>query len=170
MNYGKFEVWLRSNLRGYSELGDEIRPAILYFSVAWSLFEYRAIGGGDIRQGLNAFVADQIPLDAEMRPFAPAIQHFIKQYVKEGDTNDAFDSLVKNNPGYDKDISPALLGKDSSSRGQILALLYTIYCLRNNMVHGLKWEWGYQNQLENLDESIGVLNVLLDEYLPKDGS
>lgn len=170
MKYSRFEVWLGKNLKGYSELGDEIRPAILYFAVAWSLFEYRAIGGGDVRQGLNEFVADRIPLHAEMRPFAPAIQHFIKQYVKEGDTNDAFDSLVEKNKGYIENIRPFLLGKDTSTRGQILSLLYIIYCLRNNMIHGLKWEWGYQNQLQNLDESIGVLNVLLDEYLSKDGS
>lgn len=167
MNYVRFEAWLQRNLKGYRDLGHEIKAVILYFAVAWSLFEHRAIQGGDIRRGIDNFVANQIPQSTELRRFAPAIQHFIKQYVEDGETNASFDDLVKGNPGYAENIRPFLLGKDSSARGQIQALLYIIYCLRNNMIHGLKWKWGYQNQLENLDQSVGVLNILLDSYIPR---
>lgn len=164
MYYKKFDLWLRNNLKGYRDLNDDIRRVILFFAVAWSLFERRALGDGEIRKGIDEFVASRIPLNAELRPFNPAIQHFVERFVTDGATNEAFDALVKENQGFEDDIKPVLLGTDSSPRGQVLTLLYIIYCLRNNMIHGVKWEWGYHNQLQNLDHSIGVLNILLDEY------
>lgn len=169
-NYVRFEAWLKSNLHGYADLHPEIKRVMLYFSVAWSLFEHKALGDESVRQGIDNFLIERIPLDLDLRPFQPAMQHFVGRYVEEGKTNEAFEDLVRGNLDLKEYIRPVLIGERSRSRTQIQALLFIIYCLRNNMIHGVKWRWGYQNQLNNLDHSIGVLNFLLDAYVPRDPS
>ncbi len=161
----KFEVWLIENQPGYEALGRDIKAAIAYFTVSWSIFEYRALRDGRGYERFDTFVAACVSNQADIRAFDPIFDYFRDRYTPGGRKNDEYASLLL---GGDKDISDrisaALLEEDVSAQGRIKGLLLIVYCLRNNLVHGRKWEWGLADQTENLTQAIELLMRTMDAF------
>ena len=163
---GAINTWLGERQNGYADLHRATKSLLAFFMPVWSVFEGQALSTNANQQSIREYVNQNVPENADIRRLQPALDFFTDRYVEGARTNRRFTSLVGNRTDIARDLTSVLLGQTVLTREKVICLLLIVYCLRNNMAHGLKWQWGYADQYESIVHAVHVLMRTLDGFPP----
>lgn len=151
--------WL-SKLPEFSEIDDETREAVFHFLILWSLFESRALSESASAKKIIG-ITETWWRDAYSNSDAckASLGHFQRRYCVQDSCNIDGLKLRKND---EPELVKAVLD-GSHTEDSAAALLIIIYRIRNNLFHGLKWQYGLKDQLDNLTHANKALMVALDK-------
>ena len=162
------ERWLTETQSGYRDLNPTIKSALMYFMVTWSIFEFKALdsnGNIDSLRRLSDRVGDS---DESLAKFTRPFDYFRERYVNSHRVNEDFRYLVGGDLNIIRPVREALLEHRNTSGDKVFGLLLIVYCLRNNLFHGLKWKWGVDDQYDNFTHATFILIDVLDELSSKE--
>ncbi len=150
---------IRQHIPNFEGLPDEEKQEISSFTWLWSTFE-----GKHCRTYANP---DKLCRFAQSHPIKcpdtdQAWDYFHERYLTDIDAADRFNHLMGNRNGAIRTgISEGLIDT-ASEEDKLKALLFIVYRLRNNLFHGVKWQYGFANQLENFQHANKLLRVWID--------
>lgn len=88
--------------------------------------------------------------------------YFVQRYIENGLTNDKFDELHFRKNDKKDFVRNVLEGCVNDNGSIVTALLIIVLRFRNNLFHGLKWEYGLRNQLSNFNEANSLLTKIIE--------
>jgi hypothetical protein len=138
------------------EVDTESKNAIMYFALLWSLFESKFCNERASAEAIcNKCQAIEESLNNNI--FNVFLDYFKNRYVTEEGFNEKFDAL--NFRRHDKKalVERVLKSETNNTIDIASALLIIVYRLRNNLFHGLKWQYNIQGQYSNFDISNQLL-------------
>lgn len=157
--------WLKERVLGFNQLSSDELSAISDFSLLWSLFELRILNsGGSATAVCNAVdawqkagVLDASCLDAELA-------YFRQRYFANGDFTHNFDHLHLRNNDREELVRAVIDGSDRDPRNCVIAVLIIVFRYRNNLFHGVKWQYKLVGQLDNFNAANAVLMKVLERH------
>ena len=152
---------------GYGELAPTEKELIKVFAVLWPLFEERCCGRNANKNSLKAFSARVKAGDREVND---AFHYFFDRYKVGPDANNLFHVLCSGrmqddeNQGAEiKRCLQKVLVRTASPEDRLLAVLLVVYRLRNNLLHGNKYEQ-LARQTANFEHALSVLNWCVEKH------
>ena len=157
--------WLVANF-GLQGLSKDELDALRDFTLAWALFEGRAMGTQGSQPRLAAAV-DAMALPGAMPAyFDEALAFWRNRYWENGAETDAFRALNFANNQYRTLAVNVLSGASADAVETVKALLLIAMRLRNNLFHGVKWQYRMEGQLDNFCHANAVLMQAIDMVSP----
>jgi len=158
--------WLKRSVPGFAQLSDDELSAIVDFSLLWGLFESRVLdtsaSAARICSVAKSWRAADL-LDASICEVE--ISFFRKRYFENGAFTYHFDHLHLRNNDREPLVRSVLDGSDSDPANCLATALIIVFRYRNNLFHGVKWQYQLAGQLENLTHA----NALLMKALERSG-
>lgn len=155
--------WLNEWAPGFAELPLPDRTAIFDFAFLWSLFEGRVMNkyarADRIRERVDEWTANGT-LAADL--YDVELDYFRIRYFVDGQFSHNFEHLHLRDSDHPQLVQAVLQGVNNEPRDRMLALLMIIWRLRNNLFHGVKWEYHLRDQRENFGHANQVLVRLLE--------
>lgn len=157
--------WLLARAPGFARLRDNERAAIVDFALLWPLFEARILNTEGSAANICAAVAawQQNPgFDAAM--FDPELDYFRHRYVGVHGFTEHFDGL--NLRGNDRAplVRAVLDGQDTDPVHRVACVFIIVLRYRNNLFHGVKWQYRLADQHENFAMANRALMKALDHF------
>jgi len=181
---GEVLDWLRERSSKFGDLEQREIKAVLEFTLLWSFFELKVMKNNASIQKFECKV-EQWRSNEQLHPesFAPELFYFKQRYFPDGRECHRFNGLrfrcarhrneggscdvdcPENCRDRRKFVERVLCGENRDPRDDALALLIIVYRLRNNLFHGVKWDYGLEDQEENFNVAGRVLRkaVEIDE-------
>jgi hypothetical protein len=157
--------WLLKNAPGFGALTEDERQAIAEFSLLWSLFEARVLDTRATAQRIYTAVRqwrDEGSLDPAA--YDPELAYFKSRYFDGNDFTHHFHHLhlhPANKPGRVR----AVIDGTNDDPCDCVAVVHNIALrFRNNLFHGIKWQYQLQGQLENFRTAGRVLIKTLKRH------
>lgn len=160
-----YEEWLSAKVPGYQELRVAEREAVTGFLHFWALFEGRLLderaGPGKICEFAARWREDGL---ARSAPVRSALTYWRRRYFANGALNARFDSLLFRRNDRGELVEAVMADERDDAESVVAAVLLIIYRLRNNLFHGLKWQYGLADQEGNFRHANEVLMEVLERY------
>lgn len=161
--------FLAQRVPGYAQLSDQERHAIQQFSLMWSAFENSVC---NTRATPTALL--RIPkrlLDAgklDMEVFEGPLAYFRQRYYKGGHFTHFFDGLHldEGSPENCALVARVMSGAEDDTLTVLGAVLLVVHRYRNNLFHGVKWQYGIAGQHENFQQACSVMMAVMDRLAP----
>lgn len=157
--------WLSDKVPGFQQLSVDEQDAIADFALLWSLFEAQILNTNGSAATICAAVEgwrDAGTLDAAASD--DALAYFRDRYFKAGQFTYHFDHLHLRAPDREPLIRAVIAGADSDPANRLIAILIIVFRYRNNLFHGVKWQYQLQGQLDNFMTANKVLMRVLDQH------
>jgi hypothetical protein len=161
----KATEWLKARAPGFNQLSQDEQKAITDFSLLWSLFESRVLAS----DGCARVVCDAVAqwnnagaLDAAL--FDDELAYFKARYYAGNDFTYHFDNLHLGRSDRAPMVRAVLDGSDNDPQHRLATALIIVYRYRNNLFHGLKWQYELAGQLNNFNAANAILMKALDRY------
>jgi hypothetical protein len=158
-------VWLKDKVPGFQQLSDSEQKAISDFSLLWSLFEAQILNTNGSAASICTAVEgwrDAGTLDAAA--FDDALDYFRDRYFAAGQFTYHFDNLHLRAPDREPLVRAVIAGADNDPASRLMAVLIVVLRYRNNLFHGVKWQYLLQDQLDNFTAANAVLMALLERH------
>jgi hypothetical protein len=157
--------WLKAKAPGFDHLSGEEQSAIADFSLLWSLFENRILNTvgnaanicSAVEAWHNAGTLDDAAFDAELA-------YCRERYYHRGTFTDHFGHLHFRNPDRETLVRAVIDGSDNDPRNRLAAILIIVFRFRNNLFHGVKWQYKLAGQLDNFTTANAVLMKVLERH------
>lgn len=157
--------WLRAKAHGFNYLSNEEISAILDFSLLWALFESRLLNTeGSARSICDLVDGWQKDGTLDAPSFDPELGYFRQRYFANGAFTDHFDHLHLRRNDQEGVVRAVIDGSDNDPRTRVAAILIIIFRYRNNLFHGVKWQYKLVDQLGNFTAANAVLMKVLDRH------
>ncbi len=144
---------------------DEI-DAIRDFTLLWGLFEGRAMATeGSPPQVVAAVDRMDLPNQPPV-PIKDALQYWRHRYVDADDAAERFNGLRFKHNAFRTLVLDVLSGTRDGSADILKALLLVTLRLRNNLFHGVKWQYLLEGQRGNFDNANAVLMTSIGLSVP----
>ena len=165
MHVTKIIDWLREKAHGFNHLSNAEVSAISDFSLLWSLFEARILNTdgsaraicGVVDAWQNAGILDAQFLD-------PELAYFRQRYFVKGAFTYHFDHLHLRKNDQEALVRAVTDGSSNDPRNRVAIALIIVFRYRNNLFHGVKWQYKLANQFGNFTAANDVLMKVLDRY------
>lgn len=145
-----YDEWLRARAPGYQALRGEECDAVAGFLHFWALFEGRLLEERADPDKICELAArwreDSFVSSAPVRS---ALTYWRGRYFANGECNARFQSLRFRPNDREELVEAVMAGELGDAESVAAAVLLIIYRLRNNLVHGLKWQYGLADQEGN---------------------
>ena len=89
--------------------------------------------------------------------FEGELEYFRNRYFADGEFTYHFDHLRLRRPDRRELVERVLKNEAAELSDIAAALLIIVYRLRNNLLHGMKWAYQIQGQLENFTHANAIL-------------
>lgn len=157
--------WLVAT-QGLGGLHPDELEAIRDFTLLWGLFEGKAMATeGSPSKVVAATERMQLP-DPLPPGMTGALAFWRDRYWQQGAVTPAFDALRFRANVYRTLTADVLSGARHDRRDIVKALLLVILRLRNNLFHGVKWQYLLNGQLHNFTHANRVLMSAIDLAVP----
>jgi hypothetical protein len=157
------ENWLNKNIPGYDLLSAEEKESIKHFSMLWSFFENYVLdtmaNANRIQQKMTEWENDG---RLDINNFLDHKNYFVHRYTENSALNHRFQHLHLRNNDNPQLVQDVLLGNVTDTPSIITAILIIVLRYRNNFFHGLKWEYGFQEQLQNFNQANFLLTKIIE--------
>ena len=158
--------WLKARAPGFDHLSSHEQSAIADFPLLWSLFENRILGtegnAGNICAAVDAW-SQAGTLDAAV--VDPELAYFRDRYYAAGAFTYHFDSLhLRGNRDREPLVRAVIDGSDNDERRRVTAVLIIVFRYRNNLFHGVKWQYKLEGQLGNFTAANNALMKVLERH------
>ncbi|MFD1035948.1 hypothetical protein ACFQ15_15020 [Sphingomonas hankookensis] len=158
-------TWLEAHVPGFAELSKAERRAIADFTMLWTLFESRVLATrGSAQKIMEAVEGWQQTGTLGAASYDRELAYFQDRYVANGEMTCHFDRLklrANDQPGL---VQAVLDGSDASPQGRLMAMLIVALRYRNNLFHGIKWQYKLKEQLDNFSHANAVLMRVLERH------
>lgn len=162
MNATEFLV---EHIAGYADLDADEHLAIQEFTLMWTAFEGRCLGTRANAASLLRLVeAMQISGRLDITRFAGPLAYFRDRYWRDGEFTQRFQGLRIENYSANEQalVKSVLSGAPMSPEEEVSSLLLVVYRLRNNLFHGIKWDYGIKGQRDNFTQACAVLMAAIE--------
>jgi len=162
----KTKKWLTERAPGFKHLSKEEQGAISNFTLLWGLFESRILN----TEGNASTICDMVDswsqagtLDAAM--LDPELARFRDRYYSDEAFTYHFDNLHLRGPRDREPLVRGVIdGSDNDKRNSTVAVLIIILRYRNNLFHGVKWQYMLADQLGNFTSANNALMKVLERH------
>ncbi|MGT2441023.1 hypothetical protein ACU4GH_40385 (plasmid) [Bradyrhizobium betae] len=161
----KVMEWLKAKAPGFNELSEDEQNAIADFSLLWSLFESRILdANGNVKNICDKVQAwhDALTLDADI--FDPELVYLRQRYYANNAFTYHFDNLHFRKPDREDLVRSVIDGTDNGARSRMAAVLIIVFRYRNNLFHGVKWQYKLEDQLGNFTTANTILTKVLEQH------
>jgi len=145
----------------YDELPDKAKVRIQEFSLVWQLFENTLFECHATKEKIEKV---NIWLKCDADDFAELVESELK-YFKDryADAEDASEKLYALVNGHEDVQTTIELGLSNAAPpvGKVRGLAFVCQRLRNNLFHGTKAGYGFENQIDNFYHAINFMNKTL---------
>lgn len=159
--------WLCAKAPGFQDLSQDERNAIMHFALLSSLFEAAVLDthacAGSIIEVSKRW-ENEGRLKAES--YADPLAYFRNRHVQNNNLTEHFAGLNLRNNDSPELVEAVLKGEDGNVGDTMAALLIIVYRLRNNLFHGVKWDYELRGQLGNFTNANALLMLALDVSAP----
>jgi hypothetical protein len=153
---------LSNKVRGFANLAEEERDAIVDFSFLWSLFEGKVMDGRCDVPRIRNYVQQ---LDQQDRlstlDCEPYIEYLKNRYFRDGEVTGYYHGLHLERSGNPEEVLELLRNVEVSKVVKVIGSLIIIYRLRNNLFHGEKWQYDFEGQLDNFTQANNYLKTMM---------
>jgi hypothetical protein len=157
--------WLRAKAPGFNHLSEDEQNAIIDFSLLWSLFESRVLNTeGNVKKICDAIDAWHNAGALNAASFDDELVYFRNRYYGDGNFTRHFDHLHFRNPDREALVRAVMEGSDNDPRNRVAAVLIIVFRYRNNLFHGVKWQYKLEDQLGNFTAANAVLMSMLEQH------
>jgi len=157
--------WLRANVHGFNHLSNEEVSAISDFSLLWALFESRLLNTeGSVRSICDIVDGWKKDGTLDATSFDPELGYFRQRYFANGAFADNFGHLYLRKNDQEQLVRAVIDGSCDDPRDRVAAILIIIFRYRNNLFHGVKWQYKIAGQLGNFTTANAVLIKVLDRH------
>jgi hypothetical protein len=157
--------WLRAKVPGFSNLSEDERSAIVDFSLLWSLFEARILDAAGSASRICAAVdswqnAGTLQADA----YDQELAYFRQRYFANNDFTYHFHNLHLRPNDREALVRAVIDGSNNDPQDRVAAILIIILRYRNNLFHGVKWQYKLAGQLNNFEKANSALMRALEQH------
>ncbi|UFS88727.1 hypothetical protein LPJ38_34740 [Bradyrhizobium daqingense] len=157
--------WLKARAPGFNQLSKDERNAIADFSLLWAFFESRILNksgsGAAICAAVDSWDAAGILVPNLVNE---ELAYFKQRYCPDGRFTHHFDGLHLRPRDRVPMVRGVLSGAEISPRQCLATALIIVFRYRNNLFHGVKWEYALADQLRNFTNANRILMKVLDRY------
>jgi hypothetical protein len=153
--------WLVAT-RGVHGLEDGELDAIRDFTLLWGLFEGTTMGTRGTQNEVVSAVGRMLLPDPLPKAFTAALAFWRDRYWENGASNASFDALGFAENQHRADTLTVLSGGSETPVEVTKALLQIAMRLRNNLFHGVKWQYHLHDQLQNFSHANAVLMAAIE--------
>ncbi len=154
--------WLEEQVAEFGNLKDEEKSEIIDFCMLWSFFEGRYLNENgnvnSIREFATKFEKNggftKLKLDE-------CVKYFVDRYVADGEFTHSHESLYLEKSGNPPEVNQMLKEVSSTTSEKLIGCLVIIYRFRNNLFHGVKWQYNFLGQLDNFTHANKLLMKLM---------
>lgn len=157
------DTWLKQRASGFGDLSAQEKLAIMHFSFLWSFFEATALNTRASSRRIRKLVcgwAAQSQLDPVK--FSKSLAYFKNRYFNGGEPTPHFQGLKLRPFDYPDRVEAVLSGGNTDDADCVAELLIVVYRLRNNLFHGVKWDYGIRDQLDNFTHANDAIIAALE--------
>lgn len=154
--------WLEKQESGFGNLKDEEKSEILDFCILWSFFEGQFLNEAANVHSIRKFVSrfERNGGFANLK-FDVCVKYFIDRYVLDGKFTGSYQGLHLEKSTNCPEVNQMLLGVSSTASQKLIGCLVIIYRFRNNLFHGVKWQYNFHGQLDNFTHANELLMKLI---------
>lgn len=158
-------AWLKANLPGFAHLSLAERRAIADFTFLWTLFESRILATRGSAQQIAGVVsawdqAGQLNAGAYKNELA----YFQDRYFSNGQFTHHFDGLHMRSNDNIALVRRVLDGSEQIPKSRVTAAFIIVLRYRNNLFHGIKWQYQLADQLSNFRNANAMLKRALAQH------
>lgn len=158
-------TWLLASAPGFARLREDERAAIADFALLWPLFESRILNTAGSATSICAAVAAwQKKGDFDAATFDPELDYFRHRYVGPHGFTEHFDGLNLRLNDRAPLVRAVLDGHENDPANRVACVFIIILRFRNNLFHGVKWQYRLADQHENFATANSALMKALDLY------
>lgn len=161
--------FLALRVPGYAQLSDHERHVIQQFSLMWSAFENsvcntRATPLALLRIPKRLLEAGKLDMDV----FKGPLTYFRQRYYQDGHFTHFFEGLHLEEGSLKNGelVARVMSGAEDDALKTLGAILLIVYRYRNNLFHGVKWQYGIVGQQENFQQACNVMMAVMDRLPP----
>jgi hypothetical protein len=154
-----------SQAPGFGDLTGEERSAIVDFSLLWSLFEARILHNAGNANSICAAVdgwRQAGTLQAEA--YDQQLAYFRQRYFANGAFTHHFDHLYLRLNDQVPLIRSVIDGSNNNQSHEVATVFVVILRYRNNLFHGMKWQYQLAGQLDNFTNANCALMTALEHH------
>jgi hypothetical protein len=162
--------WLLAKAPGFANLTGEERNAIIDFSLLWSLFEARILHNRGNANSLRAAVdawhqAGTLQADA----YDQQLAYFRQRYFANNAFTYHFDHLHLRPSDRAPMIRSVIDGSNNDPSGRVVTVFTIILRYRNNLFHGMRWQYELAGQRDNFTNANTALMTALEHHAQLQG-
>lgn len=157
--------WLLARAPGFNALTAAERNAIVDFSLLWSLFEALILKNAGSANTIRAAVDgwyDKGILQADA--YDPQLAYFRARYYANGSFTYHFDHLHLRRNDQIELVRSVIDGRNNDPCCRVVTVFVIVLRFRNNLFHGLKWQYELAGQLDNFTSANSALMTALDHH------
>lgn len=157
--------WLLARAPGFNDLTAEERNAIVDFTLLWSLFEARILNNAGNAKSIRAVVvawyeAGTLQPDA----YDAQLVYFRMRYFANGAFTYHFDHLHLRPNDQIALVRSVIDGSNNDFCCRVAAVFIIVLRYRNNLFHGVKWQYELAGQLDNFTNANNALMKALEQH------
>lgn len=157
--------WLKAKAPGFNHLSKDEQDAIADFSLLWSLFESSILNTrGNAANICKAVEAWHAAGSLDAPAFDDELAYFRNRYFLDGNFTGHFDHLHLRNSDREQLVRAVIDGSDNDPRSRAMAVLIIVFRYRNNLFHGVKWQYELKEQLDNFTAANAILMKVLEKH------
>lgn len=157
--------WLKARAPGYASLSENEYQAISDFCFLWSLFESRILdtfgNAAKICEKVKKWSNEGVLDEAD---FNDGLRYFRDRYYAGGNFTSHFDNLNLRKPDRQALVRAVINGSDNDPCNCMAAALIVIFRFRNNLFHGVKWQYELAGQIKNFTVANNILIRVLEKH------
>lgn len=150
---------------GFANLTGEERSAIVDFSLLWSLFEARILHNAGNANSIRAAVeAWHQAGTLQAAAYDQQLAYFRQRYFANNAFSYHFDHLHLRPNDRAAMIRSVIDGSNNDPSRRIATVFTIILRYRNNLFHGMKWQYELAGQLDNFTNANTALMTALEHH------
>lgn len=167
----KIMEWLQAKAPGFKHLSEDEQNAIADFSLLWSLFESRVLNtDGNVKNICAAVETWHQTGTLSADAFDAELAYFRGRYYAGGAFTYHFDHLHFRKPDREGLVRAVIDGSDNDPRSRMATILIIVFRYRNNLFHGVKWQYNLEDQFGNFSAANAILMRVLEKHGALDGA
>jgi hypothetical protein len=158
-------AWLRERVPEFRELAADELEAIIDFSLLWTLFEARILNlNANAQKIIEAITLWEEAGRLNEQAYLGTLEYFRQRYLRNGVVTEYFNGLNLRPNDHPDLVKRTLCNANAPTKDKITTVFIIILRYRNNLFHGLKWQYGLRNQKENFKHANLALMTALEQH------
>lgn len=157
--------WLKDKAPGFAQLPEDDLSQIRDFTLLWSLFEARILEcQGSTRKIRDTVGAWQEAETLDAAAFSTELAYFRQRYFRDGCFTQFFNGLkLRRNDNHDL-VESVISGNSNTPQDCVTVILIIVLRFRNNLFHGIKWQYKLADQHDNFAHANSILKNILERH------